>query len=152
MDPQIWGKHGWIFLHSVTLAYPDEPTENDKQNYRAFFNILPKILPCSACRQNLNKHMEKISLEQALINKKSLVKWLIAIHNETNITLGKPIISYDEFITIYKQLYNDCKKDKIELFTNNNSKKNIYYISLAIILVIIFISLFIWKKKNVLFA
>jgi hypothetical protein len=153
MDPQIWGKHGWIFLHSVTLAYPDEPTENDKQNYRTFFNTLPTILPCSTCRQNLNKHMEKLSLEQALINKKSLVKWLISIHNETNIALGKPIISYDEFIEIYKQLYSQSKTNKIELFTNtishNNNQNNIYCLSFAIILGIIIIALFIWKKKIV---
>jgi len=154
MDPQIWGKHGWIFLHSVTLAYPDEPTENDKQNYRTFFNILPTILPCNACRQNLNKHMEKVSLEQALTTKKSLVKWLIAVHNETNATLGKPILSYEEVIAIYKQLYSQSKTDKIELFTNTNTttQNNIYYISFAIILGIIIISLFIWKKKSVLFA
>jgi hypothetical protein len=162
MDPQIWGKHGWIFLHSVTLAYPDDPTENDKQNYRTFFNTLPFILPCAACRQNLDKHMGKVSLDQALTNKKSLVKWLIAIHNETNITLGKPILSYDEVIAIYKQLYSQSKTNKIELFTNtlnaNNSKNtdnnqtNIYYISFAIILGIIIIALFIWKKKSVLFA
>ena len=156
MDPQIWGKHGWIFLHSVTLAYPDEPTENDKQNYRTFFNILPMILPCSACRQNLNNHMEKVSLEQALTNKKSLVKWLIAVHNETNTTLGKPILSYEEVIAIYKQLYSQSKTDKLELFTNtqkaNNYPNNIYYISFAIILGIIIIALFIWKKKSVLFV
>jgi hypothetical protein len=153
MDPQIWGKHGWIFLHSVTLAYPDEPTENDKQNYRTFFNTLPTILPCGACRQNLKKHMEKLSLENALTNKKSLVKWLIAVHNETNITLGKPTITYEEFIEIYKHLYSQSKTDKIELFTNtqkaNNHQNNIYIISFAIILGIIIIALFIWKKKSV---
>ena len=150
MNPQIWGKHGWFFLHSVTLAYPDDPTENDKQNYRTFFNTLPKVLPCGACRQNLDKHMRKVSLEQALTNKKSLVKWLIAIHNETNATLGKPILSYDEVIAIYKQLYNQCKTDKIELFTNTNTNTpNNNCMSFAIILGIIVIALFIWKKRSV---
>ena len=166
MDPQIWGKHGWIFLHSVTMAYPDRPTEDDKHNYRTFFNVLPTILPCGKCRINLNEHMSKLSLESALTDKKSLVKWLISIHNETNATLGKPTLTYEKVIEMYKQLYNQSKSDnKIELFTNthssqnmnnsqnvNNSQNNIYYISFAIILGIIIIALFIWKKRSVLFA
>ena len=38
MDPRIWGPPAWTFLHSVTLAYPDNPTETDRTNYKKFFN------------------------------------------------------------------------------------------------------------------
>ena len=37
MDPEVWGPHGWYFLHSITLAYPDNPTDDDKTYHKNFF-------------------------------------------------------------------------------------------------------------------
>ena len=34
MEPKIWGEHAWIFLHTITLNYPEEPTFSDKYNYQ----------------------------------------------------------------------------------------------------------------------
>ena len=28
--PDVWGPHGWKFIHYVTLGYPDKPTKEDK--------------------------------------------------------------------------------------------------------------------------
>ena len=49
MDPEIWGPHAWIFLHSVTLAYPENPTNIDKKNFELFFNSMQPIIPCQKC-------------------------------------------------------------------------------------------------------
>ena len=35
MLPEIWGKHGWNFLHLITMGYPDNPTEDEKRQYRS---------------------------------------------------------------------------------------------------------------------
>lgn len=153
MDPSVWGKHGWIFLHSVTMAYPDFPSENDKQNYKNFFNLLTVVLPCSVCREHLKQYINETPIEKYLSCKKKLVEWLIYIHNQTNKSLGKPILSYQEVIEIYKKLYNE-KETKIDIKKENIPKKvsNLNYIVIAIILGIIIIALFIWKKKSVLFV
>ena len=37
MNPKIWGPGGWLFLHSITLNYPENPTENDKMYHKNFF-------------------------------------------------------------------------------------------------------------------
>ena len=34
IKPSIWGPHGWKFMHYVSLGYPNNPTENDKLNYK----------------------------------------------------------------------------------------------------------------------
>ena len=39
MDPEIWGPSAWIFLHTITLNYPNNPTIYDKQNYKNFLLI-----------------------------------------------------------------------------------------------------------------
>ena len=33
MNPNIWGESAWLFLHTITLNYPENPTFLDKHNY-----------------------------------------------------------------------------------------------------------------------
>ena len=32
-NPEIWGPGAWLFLHTITLNYPTNPTFEDKENY-----------------------------------------------------------------------------------------------------------------------
>jgi hypothetical protein len=54
MDPNVWGKHMWASIHFIALAYPDAPTEENKNTYYSFFTNLYKVLPCHKCREHLN--------------------------------------------------------------------------------------------------
>lgn len=151
MDPNIWGSHGWIFLHSITMTYPDKPTEIDKQNFKTFFHILLAVLPCDVCSKNLKQHMSEIPIENALSTKRTLVEWLINIHNKTNITLGKPIKTYDEVINFYKQMYSNSNTKNPEILETFLEKES-NWTQWSIILGIILISIFIWNKRSVLFV
>ena len=154
MDPNVWGKHGWIFLHSITMAYPEKPTENDKVNYKTFFQLLSNVLPCDVCREHFKQYIYEIPIDNALVNKKKLVEWLINIHNKTNESLGKSVLNYNDVIDIYKNLYSESAKNvkNDEKKKPVKNEKNNYYVLIAIILGIILISIFIWKKRNVLFV
>ena len=44
MNPNIWGPGAWTFLHSVTLNYPDTPSQQDKNEYADFFKSLAIFL------------------------------------------------------------------------------------------------------------
>jgi len=149
MDPTVWGKHAWIFLHSLTMAYPDNPSENDVQTYKNFFMLLPDVLPCSACREHLKEHMCRFSLATALKNRRSLVEWLINIHNLTNESLGKPKKTFDEVIDLYKSMYSESNT-QVEMFSNKTESNKLITTILGICVIILLI--FIWKKKNVLFV
>ena len=46
LKTDIWGPSTWHMIHSIAFAYPDKPTDIEKQDMLAFFNILTKILPC----------------------------------------------------------------------------------------------------------
>jgi len=46
---KTWGPYGWKFMHMVALAYPNSPTNEDKENYKTFFTILGNVLPCQLC-------------------------------------------------------------------------------------------------------
>ena len=119
MNPEVWGPPAWTFLHSVTLAYPDNPTDTDKTNYEKFFTSLQPILPCAKCSQNYYKHLQEDPISNNLDNKKSLVNWLINVHNKVNSTNDKRVLTYNEVMNHYKLLYNgDLSSKPIEKSSN----------------------------------
>ena len=149
MEPNIWGPSAWTFLHSITLNYPDNPTIQQKKIYSDFFYILTKILPCSICKENLKIHMEKYPINFNLDSREKIVKWLIKIHNETNIQNGKKKISYKEFLEIYKNLYKNSE-ESITYYKNKNKIQKIVLI-IAIFLIIFLLSLIIFKNYSNIF-
>ena len=114
MRPEIWGPHAWIFLHSVTLEYPDNPTDEDKQNMINFINSLGYVLPCIKCRNNFKIHLTKFPLtDKVLETKQNLVYWLIDIHNCVNDIKKTKKLSYAEGLgNLLEHYENDKDKDK----------------------------------------
>ena len=103
IDPEIWGKHGWFFLHSIVNAYPRNPTTADKKNMLNFFMYTQRVLPCFKCRENFAKHLNKYPLtDKILSSDKKLAKWLIDIHNEVNKLTHKKVLTYEEATKIHR--------------------------------------------------
>jgi hypothetical protein len=134
-NTNIWGPSAWNFLHTITFNYPNNPTYNDKENYKNFFNNLGFILPCEICKYNYNIHLKTYPISNYLNTKEDLVKWLIIIHNEVNKLHNKPIKSYNEVIKYYINLYNN--KD-INNNNNNNNNNIIYFIVIISVIIIIY--------------
>jgi len=75
IDPEYWGKSGWIFINSIGLTYKPEY----KESYRQFILQLPNILPCKSCGENLRKNIA--TLDDGLNSKESFLNWLINVRN-----------------------------------------------------------------------
>ncbi len=103
MNQNVWGKHLWIFLHSLTLNYPIDPKPCDKERTNNFFMLVQEILPCKFCRENYKRNLNEFPIR--LNSRKDLFQWLIDIHNEVNGLTGKRHYSYDEVINIYEKMY-----------------------------------------------
>ena len=101
IGPNIWGPHGWNFLHYVSLGYPQEPTENDKRYYKDFYTSLQNVLPCATCQGNYKKNLSELPIDDALQSRDSLVKWVIDVHNKVNKESNKRELGYDEAIQLY---------------------------------------------------
>lgn len=131
MNPKIWGKHAWNFLHFVTLGYPINPSEEDKQNYYEFLSQLRYVLPCAKCRHNYVDHLIKHPLtEHSLATRDNLVKWGIDLHNMVNANTGKPVLSYSEAFESIQKLSQPQTSD-------TSSFNWVYFILLLIILILI---------------
>ena len=57
--PDIWGPHGWRFLHYITLGYPNNPSQEDKNTYRNFINSFKEIIPCGLCKNHFKQNLLK---------------------------------------------------------------------------------------------
>lgn len=120
MDPVVWGKHMWASIHFIALAYPDEPTEEDKKTYHSFFTNLYKVLPCHTCRNHLKETLDNEYPLHAnfLKNKDELFKWTFNLHNIVNKRLKKKVLTLDEAISTFmkKNEFNEamCPSSKIE--------------------------------------
>ena len=111
MEPKIWGNHAWLFLHTITLHYPDNPTEFDKEKYKKFFESLSHVIPCDICKSHYKQNIKKYPIQ--LESKETLTRWLHKIHNIVNVKNGIEEFSYDEFIKKYSDMYSNNSKTKL---------------------------------------
>ena len=59
----VWGPAIWLFLHTMSFNYPNNPSPQQKKQYRDFILSLQYILPCIYCRKNLTKNFIKCPLK-----------------------------------------------------------------------------------------
>ena len=172
LGPDVWGPHGWKFIHFVALGYPKNPTQEDKENYKTFFKALPNILPCSVCKIHFIQNAANNPLTDDILQDRiKLLNWTIDLHNEVNKINNKKIINYNEGLNLLlnnfkessetkviqdiescnesnnslcnKQVHNN-KNDKI---TNDKYETLKYYLVILAILVIGILYLHYYKKK-----
>lgn len=129
INPEYWGKSGWIFLNSIGLTYKPEY----KNNYKQFFTQLPWILPCDTCGINLKKNI--YSIDEALESKENLLRWLLKIRNDI----------YVDNKTPWKQ--KNFNETFNEIF-NNSNQNNDNYITIIFLVLVLILLIYLFEKKN----
>jgi len=136
MKNSQWGPSAWLFLHSVSFQYPENPTVQDKNNYKIFFESLQNILPCPNCREHYQKNIQENPMN--LESRESLIKWVIDLHNAVNKKNSKKEYSYDEVKDLYQSKYNYSIKE------NESVESNMKFVLIIILMILI---IFYFLKK-----
>ncbi len=161
--PEIWGPHGWKFIHYITLGYPNNPTQKDKQKYYDFFTSLSNVIPCPICGEHFKQHLEITPLDDNVLkDKNSLMAWAVAMHNHVNARNGKKIYSVkdaikaiiendDKCLTTYNEpeQFKETKTNNIEKFNNGSNNTQIIILSISICINILLILFLFIKPKLV---
>jgi hypothetical protein len=114
-----WGSQAWHFIHVVALSYPDKPSNEDKENYKKFFDSLKYALPCPICREGYKENIKKIPIR--LDSKRELFNWTVDIHNEVNKKNDKRVLSYEE--AYEETLKNGAPKEELSNLQENKKSK-----------------------------
>ncbi|AYV77010.1 MAG: Erv1/Alr family disulfide thiol oxidoreductase [Barrevirus sp.] len=126
--PSVWGNCAWKFLHSITFDYPEQdPSNEEKQLYKSYFESLAYIIPCSECRESYAKFIKEKGTElndSVFKNRESLSKWLYNVHNAVNNKLGKATdITYADLVKKYESFRANCESHHCISPDNNKQKK-----------------------------
>lgn len=94
LTPKLWGKAAWKGLHCATFGYPVAPTEENKDTYMQFFNLLGYFLPNKESRFNYRRMVLNINNNPAYAHIKlkrevfesrdALTLWFYNVHEEFN--------------------------------------------------------------------
>lgn len=103
IKPHVWGPGCWTLLHSVTLAYPLQPSSSDQIEMRDFIRSLSKVLPCYSCKQDFSAMLESDPVEPHLHSRRAFFQWLVKQHNTVNAKLGKPVLTPEAAIQQWVQ-------------------------------------------------
>jgi hypothetical protein len=145
--PEIWGPNIWQTLHFISLGYPNNPSNDDKEYYRNFFLSFKHVLPCKICSIHYAENLKKYPLtDEVLSSKNNLILWVIDTHNAVNESNKKPIIRYDNAINMIIDK-SKCNHFNFNLNPNPNSNPNQYILYILFIILAILIIIAILYKK-----
>lgn len=96
---QSWGPAGWVYLKSVALTFPKNPTAEEQQQYYGFFMAAGHTLPCIRCRMHYLETWNRVPIDMS--SRRSVAEWIHNLENEVNERNGKPTVLFTHFIAQY---------------------------------------------------
>jgi hypothetical protein len=108
MQANEWGPSAWKFLHTVTFAYPQDPDEEDKINFKVLFDSLRYTLPCSSCRSYFTQIYKYICIDHYLDSREGLTWWLFIVHNLVNRKLNRDLANFEDVVLEYENYRARC--------------------------------------------
>jgi len=110
MQTVKWGPGLWVGLHCMTYNYPENPTLDDKNHYKNFFDSLKYMLPCIYCRESYKIYLKYLPIDEFLNDRYGVTYWLYSLHNLVNQKLQKPMIDFIDCCVQYERMRAKCGK------------------------------------------
>ncbi|KAI9511469.1 ERV/ALR sulfhydryl oxidase domain-containing protein [Russula earlei] len=82
------GRATWKLLHTMTLRYPEHPTDDEREAIRSYFYLTSRLYPCGECAAEFQQLLELYPPQTS--SRLSASSWLCFIHNKVNERLEKP--------------------------------------------------------------
>jgi hypothetical protein len=151
MDPRLWGPHLWYFLHTISFQFPVNPTWTHKKEMSDFLISLQYILPCEHCQFHYKNYL--LDYPPTLENQTQFIMWVINLHNNINIRLGKPQKNYKEVIEFYQQVYDGKRlyqppPKSITEKVNEFYKKGFIFLGILCIVLLFFVMMQIGPRVS----
>lgn len=107
-----WGNKLWNSMHLISFTFPNNPTTEDKQNFKTFYYNIINIIPCNACKEHYTKNLQSYPIDNHLNDTFSLVYYIFTLHNQVNQQLNKPQYKFVDLLQKYLTM------DDIDIYTD----------------------------------
>jgi len=120
----VWGPSMWHYLHTMSFNYPNNPTKEEREQYKSFILQLQYVLPCKYCRVNLTNNFKHMPIKEChMKNRFTFSKYMYDLHEIVNKMLKKKSnLSYCDVRERYEHFRARCSK-KEKLFKFNKTRK-----------------------------
>ncbi|KAG9085184.1 hypothetical protein FS749_004628 [Ceratobasidium sp. UAMH 11750] len=82
------GRATWKLMHTMTLRFPDKPTEDEREALKSFFYLTSRLYPCGECAVEFQSLLKQYPPQTSSRMVSAL--WLCHVHNLVNARLKKP--------------------------------------------------------------
>jgi len=93
------GRATWKLLHTMTLRYPENPTQDEREALEAYMYLTSRLYPCGECAAEFQELLKKFPPQTSSRRAASL--WLCSVHNEVNNRLKKPMFDCSKLDETY---------------------------------------------------
>jgi FAD-linked sulfhydryl oxidase len=102
--PPYWGPKFWFVMETVAYFYSDTPSPTEMAHAKDFYMSLTSLLPCPGCAAHYSQMLQAYPIDHAITSRLGLMQWVNMIHNEVNRRLGKPIVTFEEYLMRMKHI------------------------------------------------
>ncbi len=106
MSPAVWGPIFWTTMHIVSLGYSTSPSSEEQEAAIKFYESLTTVIPCPICREHYKYFLQQMPVRNAVKTRDDLILWVYNIHNEVNKKLGKPEVTFEQYVANMQSLAN----------------------------------------------
>jgi len=82
------GRATWKFLHTMTLRYPESPTQDQRDALHSYMHLTSRLYPCGECAAEFQVLLRQFPPQTS--SRRSAALWLCFVHNQVNERLHKP--------------------------------------------------------------
>lgn len=104
----VWGPLAWMSLHSVSLLYPENPSESDKLILKRYMEVFRESLTCPQCHKHFGIMFNNYtSSHPEWVNSRyNFFMFVVRLHNTVNRRLHKsmPNTVQESIDTIHRNL------------------------------------------------
>jgi mitochondrial FAD-linked sulfhydryl oxidase len=148
MDPGIWGPSTWMFLHLISISYPEKVNEEHIKKNKNFINAFKEIIPCKKCKNHFKTYLENENLDENLKSRNNYMKFIWRMHNNANSITDKPTMDFEKFITLYQEIIDMGEFNPIKIYQKNKFYMLSFTVIFFILTIILIYILYQFTKKR----
>lgn len=102
----LWGPLGWMTLHSISLIYPEVPSQTDKEILKRYMGLFRDSITCPYCHQHFKVIFQNYVVRHPEWNTSrfNFFLFIVRAHNTVNKRLNKPkLASVRECLDAYRR-------------------------------------------------